>query len=415
MSNATVNYWPPQASGAATGHVLAGSSFTSLQAAITAANAAGGKTTIELDAATYHVTAQMVITADGITLVGQGPGVTFLELDDSGLSGADAIRLQSALNFRCLGMTITATTARTAGAFLAVEGVNNITHTPAQRVRQYTIEDVDAEDLFGFIRTADGVGGHAGEGAWGGYVNRCSLLRFSAGGIYIDINSPSGGQQYIANVQMYGSNSLADGARAAAGVRYRSGADLEMVNVNEVYLQSGLLIDPPTAAANVCIATACLWDNNTRASIKISPSGSGSVLGVEINGGWGYTPPANSLPCVQIDGGKNITILGGKYWSNYQAFRLSGSTLQDVSVIGADASGSVAGFYATSNASNFSFLNNICRPISGGATPTVGIQIDAGSDHYNVTGNRLNGCTTALTNTPGTAANQRIVQDNVTA
>jgi hypothetical protein len=411
-SGTGVTDWDPFPGGAATtGLISGGTSGTSLAAAIAVANAAGGGYTIQLGKGTYRLTAQQVISALGITIVGNGPGSTFLEIDDAGgMAGADAFLVDSVLWFEIKGLTFTATTARTAGAMVKVLGANNITATPAQRTNQYTIEDVDAEDQFNGLVLNDGPGS---AGAWGGFVNRCEWLRFSAGGTYVDVNSPSGGQHYISNLKIYGSNTLANAQRALAGIRYRGGADLEMSNVNEVYLRSGFLWDPPNGqAANVVTAMGCLWDNNTLASIKIAPAAGGTVLGGDFVDGWGYTPVANTQPCVQIDGGSRFKFIGGQYWGNYQAFRVSGPA-KHVLVQGADCSGSVAGLYANLNATDFAFLNNIVG--IQGATPTVGIQIDAGCDHYTVTGNNVREATTPITNTPGTSAGRRIVQDNIVA
>jgi len=395
--------------GSRSGLISGGSNWTSVLAAAAQANALGGGYTIELGRGTYRVTSLFDALANGIALVGNGPGQTFLELDDAGgLAGANAIRVNQVLQFALKGMSITATTARTAGAFLQIKGKNNITATPAQRTRQYTVEDVDAEDQFDGVSI---VNGDTGDGAWGGFINRCEWLRFSAGGTYVDINSTAGGQHYISNLKMYGSHSLSNAQRALAGIRYRGGADLEMVNVNQVYMRSGFLWDPPNGqAANVVVATACLWDNNTLASILIQPGATGTAMMGEFMGGWGYTPAANTQPTVQIDGGRHISFIGGKYLGCYQAFRLSGGAgLRHILVQNANCSGSIAGLYATLNASDFQFLNNIVG--IEGVTPTVGIQIDAGCDRYAVIGNNVRECTTPITNTPGHSAGRRIVTD----
>lgn len=397
-----------------TGVINGGTNSATLANAVTRANAAGGGQTIVLGKGTYRLTSAQTISANGISIVGNGPGSTFIELDDSGgLSGGDAFTVSSVLQFAIKGLSFTATTARTAGSFLTIKGQNNITATPAQKTRQYTVEDVDAEDQFNGVSI---VNGDDGDGAWGGFINRCEWIRFSAGGTYVDINSPAGGQHYISNLKMYGSHSLSDANRALAGVRYRGGADLEMCNVNQIYMRSGLLIDPPNGqAANVTVATACLWDNNTQASVKVTPAAGGTVLGIKLNGGWGYTPAANSLPCIQLDGGSGIGVYGMELWSNYQAIRLG--AIAHATITGNDCSGSAAGIYGTAvggtSPRDFVIQNNVVG-IRGGVTPTVGIQIDAGADHYSITHNVLREATTPITNTPGTSANRRIVQDNVT-
>jgi len=408
---ASVNGAAPGPIAGQTGLISGGTSGADLTNAIAAANAAGGGTTIELGKGTYNWIAKGTANQSAIQVVGNGPGSTFLRLDDAGgLAGDDAFLVNSVLNFALRGMTVIAASPRTAGSVVKVLGVNNITHTPAQRTRQYTIEDVDMEDQFNGVVFNDGP---ANAGAWGGFINRCEWVRFNTGGVGIWVNSPHGGQHYISNLKTYNSDSIADASRALAAIRYQGGADLELDNVNTIYFRTGLLIDPTTSGANVTIARGCEFDNNTQASVKIAPSGSGSVLGVTVADGWGYTPASTGQPCIQIDGGEAIMITENQFWGCLQGVRVSGPARR-VLVSKNDASGSTAGFYATSSAAGFRFLGNVCN-VHAGVTPTVGIQVDAGCDHYVVTDNDVHEATTPMTITPVDSANRRISTGNITA
>lgn len=403
--------WAAYSGGGGGGVISGGTTGASLAAAVVAANAAGGGITITLGKGTYSLTAQLLITADGISIIGNGPGSTFLQIDDAGgMAGADAIKLASVLQFAIKGCTISSTAARTSGNAILVLGRNNITAQPAQQTRQYTIEDVDMQDQFNGVAFNDGP---ASQGCWGGYVNRGTWIRFSAGGTALDVNAPLGGQHYISNMKLYNGSTIIDANRAKAGVRYRGGADIEMVNINTIYFQNGLRIDPPNGqSANVVTATACLWDNNSQASVLVAPQAGGTVLGVELNGGWANTPPSFALPTIQIDGGEHIKVLMMNLWTTYQGVRISGPA-KLVSCIGTDASGaSNKAFYATNNASDFTIANCRAGTVFGVGTST-GITIDAGCDHFNVQGNNTREASVPVFNSAGTLAGQRIFQDNI--
>lgn len=377
-----------------------------------AALVTSGARSISLLPGVFKWQSQLSVNFDGVHLEGAGQGTTTIEIDDATLVGGDAIKLNSVLDFSLRGVTMTAKAARSAGAYIKVLGKNHITATPDEPTQQYVIEDVNMDSFFDGISFNDGP---SSQGAWGGHINRMQMRKASAGGTFIDVNSPSGGQHYISNIKMYGADTFINANRPLAGLRYRGGADIELYNITAVYLRSGLLVDPPNGqAANVIVATACDWDNMTLAAVKVTPAVGGTVLGIELNGGWGYSPPANTVPCVQIDGGCQIQVRGGQYMSNWQAVRIFGPA-KNVTVQGLDTSNATScAIYVSSNATDFSVLGNRCGIIPGtGVTPPLGMQIDAGCDHYNVTGNTFRECTTKITNTPGLAANQRIVQDNV--
>lgn len=379
--------------------------------AVLSALLTAGAKNIRLGSGTFNWKSSCVIGFDGIHIEGNGQQATFISIDDSGGNIGDAFKVNSVLDFSLKGLTVTATSARSAGSVVKVLGANNITHSPVQKTQQYVIEDVNWDSQFNGVVFNDSAGG---AGAWGGHINRCQVTATSAGGVCIWVNSPSGGQHYISNVKAYNDNSIADASRALAAIRYQGGADLELVNINTVYFRHGLLVDPPNGqAANVITATACLWDNNTLSSVKIAPQAGGSVLDIELNGGWGYTPAATSQPCVEILGGTSIAVRGGKYQSCFQAFNIFGPA-KYVTVANVDCGGSTAGIYASLNATDFSIIGNTCG-IIGGVTPTVGIQVDAGCNHYNIVGNVVRECTTPITNTPGTSAGVREVANNITA
>lgn len=389
--------------GAATGTIPAGTTGTSLLAAVALANATSCACTIQMGNYTYVLPSPLTMNVSGITLAGNGVGETFV--DDSGLSGADAIVVNSVLYFGMHDLTIISPTPRTAGAAIKVLGVNNITHNPAQHTHQYTIQRVNMEDQFVGITFQDGPGPG---GAWGGYLSDGEWIRFSAGGTYIDVASTSGGQHYIRDMKLYGSV-VADASRAFAAVHYRGGNDLEMVNVNTVYMQHGLVVDPSSGSvANVTICTGCLFDNNTKESILLTQANGGGVKGFEYNGGWAYTPNDGVHFCVSLTGGSQITFTGGKFWDNYTAFFIS--TSNHVVLNGVDASGSQYGFVTSGGSSNFSIVNSTVGALDGN-TPLFGIDI-TGGDNYIVTGNNVHEASTPINNVPGTSST-RIVMGNL--
>lgn len=388
------------------GVIDAGESASSLANAVVQANALGGGYVIALRRGTYRLTSQLAFTTSGNQLIGNGPGSTFLELDDTGLSGTDAILVSSVLQFALKGMSITATTARTAGSFLKVKGKNNITATPAQRTRQYTVEDVDAEDQFDGVSI---VNGDNGDGAWGGFINRCEWMRFSAGGTYVDVNSTAGGQHYISDVKFYGSSNTVDANRALAGVRYRGGADLEMVNCNQIYMRHGLLVDPPSGqTANVLLGTSCLWDNNTTNQVKIAPAAGSYCNLIKLVNNW-YGTNSASINTIDISGpAHSVTIDGGIVIGGTNGIVATGAggatdihVCNRVTVTGQSGKA----FHATGSLQNFS-VDMVAGPIADLASglsiaaPAVGIDIDAGCDWYELRSN-IHRCTTAITDDGG--------------
>jgi hypothetical protein len=372
-------------------------------AAVLAALITAGAKKFRLGSGTFKWQSSCPVNFSGIHIEGNGQEATFISIDDSGGNIGDAFSVNSVLDFSLKCLTVTATAPRTAGSVVKVLGVNNITHSPVQKTQQYVIEDVNTENQFNGIVFNDGPGS---AGAWGGHINRMQMTATSAGGVCIWVNSPNGGQHYVSNIKAYNDATLPDASRALAFMRYQGGNDLELVNLNSVYFRHGIMVDPAGVAANVIVATGCLFDNNTLASIFLSPQAGGSILGAEFHNGWGYTPVSSGVPCVQIDSGSKIKVIGGQYLNNFQAIRILGGAT-DVLIMGVDTAISTAGIYCSTSAAHFRLIGNNAGP------GTVGIQIDAGCDHYNIVGNDLAGCTTPLTNTPGVLAGQREVSGNI--
>lgn len=391
------------------GIIDAGTSGSTLASAVAEANARGGGFSIVMGKGTYRLTSQLAVTTNGNQLVGNGPGATFLEIDDAGgMSGTDAILVNSVLQFSLKGMSVTATTARTAGSFLKIKGKNTITATPAQRTHQYTIEDVDAESQFNGVVINNG---DNGDGAWGGFITRCEWMRFSSGGTYLDVNSTAGGQHYVCDLKIYGSDSAS--GRALAGVRYRGGADLELVNVNVVYLATGLLIDPPSGqTANVLYATSCLWDNCSTNNVAITPAAGSYCNIINLVNNW--YGAATAIDNMTISGpAAQVYVIGGTVIGGSNGIKATGAGgAVDIHVTGKTmfSGQSTNGFYATGSLQNFSVEGNFgpTANLASGisvAAPAKGIQIDAGCDWYELYSN-IHRCATPITDSGG--ANKKV-------
>lgn len=388
------NGWP-----ATFGTINGGTSGASLAAAVAQANAQGGGI-IQLGKGTYNITSPLSLNANGTCIIGNGEGLTFVQLDDAGgLAGGDGITVNSVTDCYLQGFTVSSTAARTAGTGIKVVGANNITAQPAQPTNQATIS-VNMQDLFIGIQTVDGP---ANAGAWGTRINGAQIIRTSAGGVGVKLNSNHGGQSYIRDLKLYNGNTIIDANRALAGIQYSAGADLEIHNVNTIYFQHGLLINPATGnVANVCITSDCEWDNNSQESILITTALGGGITGFQMVGGWCNTINDGVHATISLVGGNSMKFHGIDSWDGFVGFLLGAAN--NVIINGCELSGNTQGVFMQAGASHIKILNNNVNPKDGN-NPTNGINIQGGAN-YIVTGNDCLGCTTPYTNVPGVSATQ---------
>lgn len=383
------------------GYPSGGDDVPELSAAITSMGSIGGGT-IMLRNASYKFKSTLPINYDNIGIRGHGTG-TIINIDDSGGAVGDGISVNSTLNFSLKDVLITSTTARSAGAAIKVKGANNITAAPAQRTRQWTITDVNFENQFNGIVINDGP---TALGAWGGYMDRVEMMAFAAGGVGIDINTPAGGQQYINNVKIYGASTGASATRALAGVRIRGCNDVELHNVNVIYTQYGLRIDPPSGQnANVVLAAECLWDSTSVLPCSIEPASGGTANLVRLVENWfGVATAVASVDCIHIAGAsKSIFINGGYIIGPAVGVKADGTGgATDIHVTGRPIfTGGTKGFWATGSLQDFS-CNGEMGPqtVLGALAPAVGIQVDAGCDYYELYCN-IHRCSTPITDNGG--------------
>lgn len=389
------------------GVVSAGADGVSLAAAITFANQTNCACKIVMGQGYYYLTSQQLLSANGIWLAGNGADSTRIVINDAGgMAGADAVVVNSALGVKITGLTFMAVAPRTAGSYVTVKGKNNITANPAQPTNQLTMDDVNMQGGFWGLRTVDGP---TGAGAWGTRVNGGTWINFSAGGVGARLESTHGGQTFLNDIKMYNGTGIADASRAFAGVEYRGGNDLEINNINTIYFQHGIVIDPPTGnVANVTIMRACEFDGNTQESVLVTQVNGGSITGVQMLGGWVNSTNDAVHATISLVNGISMQFIGVMNWNGYVGFLFKFAT--NVVVDACDMSGNVYGAFMQAGNSHIKIVNSFVNPKDGN-TPTFGIDI-TGGDNYIITGNDTLGAGTGINNAPGTSAT-RVVANNI--
>lgn len=351
-----------------------------------------------------------VASRKGITLRGSGRHATTLML---GTASGHGIAFDHCYSQRVTDMTIASTSKRAGGTSLRVIGghpdyaIDQATYTNA------IFERVDFINQFTGFEIFDDDAGSPG-GAWGVTFKDCFYYDGADDADPFLINSPRGGIHIIKNV-FVGPSSVPDSThRPATGLRIRASNDFTIDRFSQILCKDGLKID---AAAGKIVRAGkffgCYFDSNNTYGVRIDAS-AGTVDQLQFTDLWSASNQHN----VSLTGTHDlIKFVGGQFFralSGWGAL-IDGGTRTELH--GVDFGGvGLGGIWVTGSSADFSVKECLVGPAYDftGDQP-IGIQIDAGCDHYTVTGNNFRRCTTPITNTPGTSAGRRIVQDNVIA
>jgi hypothetical protein len=380
--------------------------------------AANGGGTLYPPAGTHRLKSQVNITTNGIRIAGGARDRCIFLVDDSAGNIGDGFQIKNTYGVELRDFTINAQSQRTAG-----NGIHVVGGDPAKTVvglplknSGTLIKNVDMSGQFtGIFIERDQINVYEN---WRVYIEGGYHGFTSNGGQGIWINDPGGASHFVE--KWY----FAQGSGTpTAGIRLTGTGDVTLTN-NEVFgANYALLMDPGSGGILACVTIlGGFYDTGGIACMRIAPNAGASMCGViKAIGAWMGTSAGNAAEIVgsAVKGAHftNCTFSGATAgW----AMLVDGAS--DVDFQGCHFSAaSVGGLKFTNSASRFTVQGSkFLTREHVGSTPNslpIGIQIDAGSDHYSVTGNNLSdaGIVTKITNTPGLAAAQRIVQDNVTA
>jgi len=384
---------------------------------------------IVLAPGTYDLTTALAVTESGTTIEGSGSGATYLNI--AAASTADGVSFTNVSNCALKHLTVTSPTARASGNAVHVTGGD-----PDLPLSSYSlmdaamvIEDVSTTNQFcGILVDNDETSNYFN---WRTYIRGGRHRNLSTNGYAIWINTAVGGagefgaSQFIEDVWVGDST-----AAILAGIRLTGTGDCTLVN-NEVFATNGsyaLLMDPVSGGFLTSVKViGGFYDRCQTACMRIAPHASVGKFGdINLTNVWfaGSTT------------GNAIDIVGaaakGIYLTACTAYSAEGSPGWCAKVDAATgvhftafncASATTGGILFTGSASNFSVIGGEMTGAgvgtSGLTTLPTGIQVDAGCDHYQLCNVNMSsagvGSTAKITNTPGTAANQRIVANNVTA
>jgi hypothetical protein len=400
-------------------------------AAINALLASAGRRVL-LGGGTSGLRASILAAQNSLNIEGAvGRGANILSIDDSLGNIGDGARWTNVGEGSISNLTITALSTRSAGAGIRVRGGNpsdplDGVGYPSMVNAGMLIQDVDMANQFdGIVIDSDTSANYYG---WRTYVRGGRFKDFAAGGTGITVDvveagvSPGlGASQFVENWWF----SQAP-ANTLAGIRLRGTGDCTLTN-NEVYgAQYALLMDPPANGFLTSVTVnGGFYDRSDLACLRIAPDASVGKFGaITFNGTWFAGCTAGDVAQIVGVAAKNIKFMGCTFDSAEAAGKWCAvvDAASNVDFIGCTfAGGNAGGLKFTGNASNFKVIGCTFSGAGIGTGPIttmpIGIQVDAGCDHYTIAGNDLSdgAVSTKITNTPGTSASRRIVQDNVTA
>jgi hypothetical protein len=344
---------------------------------------------------TFRVAHALTVACDGLAIDAGGPSSTWIAVDDSGGAVGDAITFNHTTDCTIRNLTITSTTARTAGWSVVFNGGhvvqtgNNATETNGH------VEHVVFDNQFSSVNVTDtdpGVPnpGNPGGGAWDVFISDSIIRRPAANGIGIQLDSPHGGGHHIRDVFYWGKND--GGAKGLVALRIRNSGDFSVIHFSEIQAQRGLVIDPQALGlATAGFFSHSEFDTNDHEGVLIQPQTGGSAgtaQGIDFTDVWSAHNEYN----YRIFGpATNITITGGKsWWATLINIQVDGATWVTLNGVNIGGAAFYDGVQITGHASHIKVANCLLGPALGTPSPNHGIEItDGGVTNYSISGNDI--------------------------
>lgn len=374
---------------------------------------------------TYRLRTGVTMALSGLSLIGSGVGATTLLVDDSVGNIGDAVRLVNTSGCSVSNLTISAVSPRTVGTAIKIIGTT-ATESPLTAPRTI-VRDVALRSQFnGIIVENDTT--IATSRNFKTYLKDLDIADISTGGTGIWINAATSYPTLTAASHFIENAWIFDEDRSSlAGIRLTSTGDVTLTN-NEVFGPDiGLLLDPTSGAMLTSVTVlGGFYDRSTTACLRIAPNAAVGAFGaINFDGVWFAGSTSGNVAEITGAAAKLINFVGCTFYSaeGSPAWCAKVNAANNIDFTGCNfAGGRTGGVLFTGSASGFSVgASRFTAAGVGTGLPGMptGIQVDAGCDHYRITDNDLSdaavGGTAKITNTPGTSAARRIVQDNVTA
>lgn len=370
-----------------------------------------------LGGGTFRLRATIQVLVDGTTIEGSGRGATILQIDDSLGNIGDGILIKNTNACEVKNLKITAASQRTAGNGIHVTGGASTATldaaNPNLRDSSTKITDVDMTSQFtGILVDSDEVNNYQN---WRTYIRGGIHRSPSTSGQGIWINTAVASGHYGAShfIEDYYFATGPASTTPTAGIRLSGTGDVTLAN-NEVYGSNyPLLIDPPANGFVTCVnVLGGFYDTATLACLRIAPNATASLAVIKAVGVWFGTSAADAAQIVGAQA-KGIHFVDCTFANAQAGWACIVDTATNVDFTGCHfSSASAGGLKFTNNAAQFivtgcKFLKQE-HPGASNSLP-IGVQIDAGSDHYYVSGNVFDAAiATKITNTPGDSAGARI-------
>lgn len=346
----------------------------------------------------------------GVTIRGSGRGATTFLLPATG----HGIVFDHTYACGISDVTFTSTSKRTSGSSIRVVGGHSSYPIGVGTLANFVAERVDFNKQFTGLEMFDADGATPG-GCWNVYLRNSLYYDGATDADAFLINSNLGGVHVLEHIFVHCPTTPDATNRPANGLRIRATNDATINRFSQVLCKSGLMVDPSGAGQVVRAVnlSECYFDSNVNYGVRIAPTSGAVAEQMKFNDTWSSSNTHNIG--ISGSGADRITLINGQcYLAGGWGAIIDGCPNTRIS--GMDFGGATSGgILATASASGFLVQGNNVGPAYGSGNPAVGIQVDAGCDHYSITGNNVWQTTTPITNTPGTSAGRRIVQDNVIA
>lgn len=369
----------------------------------------------------YKLKSPVLFSQNGTTLfsMARGYSTRFIADDAGGLAGGDAVTIKNLAGCTIQNIGFTSMAARTAGNYIRVTGGDPTQPlSAAYRLMDCNAEilDVDMDGAFYGTTIDNDVPNDYRNWRTTIRGGRCRNLSTNGVGIWINAGSGTnfGGSQVIENWWM-GQNP--NNALAAIRISQTGGAIIQG-DMNSFGAQHCVLIDPPAGAFLTSLTfTGGFYDGSSLSNIRIVPDPAVAVFGaIRFVGCWiaGSTAAGN----VEIIGAaaKDIRFSGCTIYSAAAGWNAVVDAARQVSFRDCSIAGATSGgLKFTNGAHSFDVqCNDFWAGIGTGQQGSpIGVQIDAGSDNYQVVNNNMEESVVKIVNTPGAAAT-RIVSPNRT-
>lgn len=191
---------------------------------------------------------------------------------------------------------------------------------------------------------------------------------------------------------------------SSAGIRVRNSSALIISNTSVIQQGHGLLIDPYTSTQGAATdagsvfslyANNCFFDNSSGSGIRITPSGTGSVVRCRFANCWASSSGSDGIALLNTGTG----LLAGMHFESTHAVLNAGSgvtssgTISDISFVGGEFCENSYGFYFNNATTNLRITNATIGTGAGlsGNTNAAIVLAAAPISNVIITGNFING------------------------